>query len=278
MKTLKFRKTLGDLILSGSKNTTWRLFDDKDLSVGDRVSFVVWETGEPFAEVTLSDVRETTFGKLTPEDWDGHEKFASDAEMYETYSRYYSRPVTADSPVKIIKFRKPSKFVALLRGINVGTARRVNMKTLKALLESLGYANVSTYLNSGNVLFEAEGTATEIRKTVESAIKERFGFEVTTLVKTAEEMAFVAAAIPAEWQNDEEQRTDVAYLFPEVDNEDIVATLPFRREYVDVRYVPGAVFWNTRREHYSQSKLNLIIGHETYRQMTVRNVNTARKL
>ena len=104
MKTLKFRKVLSDLILAGEKNTTWRLFDDKNLSVGDSVSFLVWETLEEFAKVRIIYVREITFGELTDEDWDGHEKFSSEKEMYKTYSEYYGRQVVSTSPVKVIKF------------------------------------------------------------------------------------------------------------------------------------------------------------------------------
>ena len=105
MKTLKFRKTLSELIACGEKDTTWRLFDDKDLQVGDKVSFLVWETGEVFAPAELLSVRETTFGGLTKEDWEGHEKFQSDKEMYDTYSVYYKREVCEDSPVKVIRFK-----------------------------------------------------------------------------------------------------------------------------------------------------------------------------
>ncbi|PIO00458.1 hypothetical protein COT72_02015 [archaeon CG10_big_fil_rev_8_21_14_0_10_43_11] len=104
MKTLKFRESLSKLILQGEKNTTWRLFDDDNLSVGDIVSFLVWETKEEFAKAKLIEVKETTFGELTDEDWDGHEKFSSDKERYKTYSKYYNRHVEKNSPVKIIKF------------------------------------------------------------------------------------------------------------------------------------------------------------------------------
>ena len=104
MKTLKFRKELSELILTGEKNTTWRLFDDKNLSIGDVLSFLVWETLEEFAKVKITSVKETTFGELTDEDWNGHEKFSSNEEMYKTYSKYYNRQVASDSPVKIIKF------------------------------------------------------------------------------------------------------------------------------------------------------------------------------
>jgi len=105
MKTLKFRKELSELILNGQKTSTWRLFDDKDLSVGDIVSFVVWETGEEFARVELIFVKETTFGQLTSNDWEGHESFESEEKMYKVYEEYYKRPVDENSPVKIIKFR-----------------------------------------------------------------------------------------------------------------------------------------------------------------------------
>ncbi len=105
MKTLKFREKLSKLILEGEKDTTWRLFDDKNLSVGDEVRFLIWDSLEEFVKVKLLDVRETVFGKLTEEDWEGHEKFESEEEMYKTYSKYYNCKVDENSPVKIIKFK-----------------------------------------------------------------------------------------------------------------------------------------------------------------------------
>jgi len=104
MKTLKFRKHLAELIKIGKKSATWRLFDDKNLSVGDEVNFVVWKTGEEFAHVKITFVKETSLGNLMEEDWEGHERFDSDYVMYKTYEKYYNCSVDADSPVKIIKF------------------------------------------------------------------------------------------------------------------------------------------------------------------------------
>ncbi len=105
MKTLKFRKKLSKLILDGNKTTTWRLFDDKDLSVGDIVQFIIFETRDEFTRVEIIFTKETTFGELTQEDWEGHETFESDEEMYKTYEKYYNKNVDKNSPVKIIKFR-----------------------------------------------------------------------------------------------------------------------------------------------------------------------------
>ena len=170
------------------------------------------------------------------------------------------------------------KFIALLRGINAGRNRRVEMKKLKMVFEMLGCANVLTYINSGNVFFESIMAQTAIQHKIEKALKNEFGFEIPTLVKTEKEMQQIAKAIPATWQNDTEQRTDVAYLFREMDSKKIINQLPVNKEFIDVRYVKGAVFWNVNRKNYNKSHLNKLIGHEIYQFMTVRNINTARFL
>ena len=170
------------------------------------------------------------------------------------------------------------RYVALLRGVNMLGSRRVEMKKLKALLESLGYANVSTYINSGNALFESDKEHGELRREIEHILKSAFGFEVPTLVKTERDMKRIAAAIPMEWQCDAVQRSDVVYLFPEVDSKALVATLPVNREYVNVRYVRGALVLNFDRGTYAKGHTNKLISHQVYQFMTMRNVNTARFL
>lgn len=80
-------------------------------------------------------------------------------------------------------------YVAFLRGINVGKVRRVRTADIKVLMESLGYASVVTYLQSGNFVFQAEGDSPEeISRDLSRAIKERFEFEATLLVLTGEEL------------------------------------------------------------------------------------------
>ena len=104
MKTLKFTDSLSKLILNNEKNTTWRLFDDKNLTVGDIIKFINKNTQKEFATTKIISIKETTFSNLTKKDWEGHEKFDSEKEMYDTYSRYYKQKVTKDTPVKVIKF------------------------------------------------------------------------------------------------------------------------------------------------------------------------------
>lgn len=104
MKTIKFRDYLVPLVLSGKKISTWRLFDDKDLSAGDVVELQVFVTKEVFAKARIERVVVKPFKMLNTQDKAGHESFASDLEMYKTYSEYYQVKVDGDTPVKIIWF------------------------------------------------------------------------------------------------------------------------------------------------------------------------------
>ena len=170
------------------------------------------------------------------------------------------------------------KYVALLRGINVGTSKRVDMKSLKSLFEKIGFTNVSTYINSGNILFESKKDSKEVNTQIERELKEETGEDIRVLTKTIDQMRIIANNIPIEWENNEEQKTDVAYLFEEANREEIVQELPIKLEFIRIKYFDGALIWNVMREDYNKSHLNKIIGHKIYKQMTVRNVNTARYL
>lgn len=168
------------------------------------------------------------------------------------------------------------KYVALLRGINVGGNHTVEMKRLKALCEKLGYTEVSTYINSGNVLFGSVDGVEGIRETLDRALEKEFGFAIPTLVLSQKDVQRVVKAVPTEWGNDTEQKTDVAFLFPEVDSKSILNELPIKTDYADVRYVAGAVFWSITRKNLNKSQLNKLVGSKLYKQMTIRNVNTVR--
>lgn len=104
MKTLKFTPQLVEKILSGEKTSTWRLFDDKNLTIGDELIFINKETLKEFGQATIISLKIKTLGTLEEDDWIGHEKFSSEEEMYESYKRYYGDKVNKDSEVKIITF------------------------------------------------------------------------------------------------------------------------------------------------------------------------------
>jgi hypothetical protein len=105
MKILKFHADLVPLVLSGSKTSTWRLFDDKDLSVGDALELREFGVNEPFAHAVIDSVVEKHFEEITASDKSGHEDFESDSQMYDTYSAYYATVVTPQTKLKIIRFR-----------------------------------------------------------------------------------------------------------------------------------------------------------------------------
>ena len=104
MKTLKFRHNLVQKILNNSKTVTWRLFDDKNIQVGDQAELIDWESGEKFAEAEITGVREKRLGEIEEKDSEGHEKYQSNEEMLEHYKKYYGGKVDMDTIVKIIDF------------------------------------------------------------------------------------------------------------------------------------------------------------------------------
>jgi uncharacterized protein (DUF1697 family) len=87
--------------------------------------------------------------------------------------------------------------VALLRGINVGGRNRVPMADLREVVTSLGHTGVSTYIQSGNVLFSTADTDTaKLTAALEAAIAERFGIWVSVVVLSRDELAAVLASNP----------------------------------------------------------------------------------
>ncbi len=104
MKTIKFKPHLCEQILAGEKTATWRLFDDKNLTVGDSIEFVNKQTKEVFGTGKITNLKIKTLGTLEESDWEGHERFDSEEEMYNTYQSYYGQTVGSNTEVKIIHF------------------------------------------------------------------------------------------------------------------------------------------------------------------------------
>jgi len=104
-KKLHFISELIPAILARKKTSTWRLWDDKNLTKGDVVDFLETGTEKHFATARLTKVIEKPIGELTEKDKAGHEEFKSDQEIYETFSRYYQHSVGPKTLVKIIWFK-----------------------------------------------------------------------------------------------------------------------------------------------------------------------------
>jgi uncharacterized protein (DUF1697 family) len=170
-------------------------------------------------------------------------------------------------------------YIALLRGINVGGHALVSMKELKACFEELGFRDVSTYINSGNIIFkDSRRNIPKLVQLIESGIKAHRKMDIRVIVKSQREMAAICKKIPREWVTDQEMRTDVMFLWKEVDTPEAIAAIPTNPNVDRLVRANGAVIWNVTRKDYNKSKLPKIIGTRLYKNMTARNANTTRKL
>jgi len=171
-----------------------------------------------------------------------------------------------------------NKYVALLRGINVGGNNKVEMARLKKTFESLGLENVVSYINSGNIIFSSDQSASVLVPKLEAAIKKDFGFGVKVLLRDAKNIAAVVKALPVNWKNDVAMKCDVMFLWEHYDNSKVLEQLIIKPGIDDVKYVPGAVLWRVDRDKVTRSGLLRIVGTDLYKHMTIRNCNTLRKL
>jgi uncharacterized protein (DUF1697 family) len=119
----------------------------------------------------------------------------------------------------------PVRYVALLRGINLGRARQVGMPRLKELLAGRGHANVRTHLRSGNVLLDSPLPEAELAADLAGAIEDEFGFAVPVVVRTGEELAAVVAGDPFAGVATDPARYLVTFMTEPPDPE-LVAALP----------------------------------------------------
>jgi uncharacterized protein (DUF1697 family) len=171
------------------------------------------------------------------------------------------------------------RYVALLRGVNVGGANMISMAELKAAFVAAGMTAVRTYINSGNVVFSTDVVDRErLRESLREAIRERSGLDLDLQVRGADEFGAIVAAIPPYWTNDDSMKCDVVFLQPDVDHQGILEELAPRPGIEDARYVPGAVIWRVDRKDATRSRLTRMMGTPLYTRVTVRNCNTARKL
>lgn len=110
MKTLKLDHQLAQSVLKGEKHSTWRMYDDKDLSVNDEVRLIDKvdperpETWKVIGTARINTVVQKRLGDVADDDYEGHRIYESQQTMLETYKKYYGNQVDLDTPIKIIRF------------------------------------------------------------------------------------------------------------------------------------------------------------------------------
>jgi len=173
----------------------------------------------------------------------------------------------------------PTVYVALLRGINVGGKNLLSMKSLKASFERAGFRDVSTYINSGNVLFRTRARdPRRIERRIDRLLLAEYGLPIRTVVRSAAEMARLVKTIAKTWKPDARWRYNVIFLRHRIDSKDLLDGLDFEPDLERVVYCPGTLLWSARLDFLTRSAMLKLGRTPLYQDMTVRNVNTTTKL
>ncbi|MBL8951840.1 MAG: DUF1697 domain-containing protein [Myxococcaceae bacterium] len=188
-----------------------------------------------------------------------------------------------------------TRYVALLRGINVGGNNLIKMSALKACLEALGMLNVSTYIASGNVLFDAprasgaetgakrersdRGHEARLARALETGLSKAFGYEARLTLRSPEEMQALVKKAPKGFGKDAAKyRYDCIFLFEPLTAKEALPLVP-QKEGVDQLWAGDRVLYSARLiAKVTSSRLNRIVGTKAYQSMTIRNWNTSSKL
>jgi len=171
------------------------------------------------------------------------------------------------------------RYVALLRGINVGGNTLIKMAELRACLEQARLDDVSTYIASGNVLFASdERDAARLEARVEGAIEQRFELPVKVVVLDRAAYARIVRAIPQPWIADASLRANVAFVRRGTDAKAVVRGLAPDPAIEEVVAIKGAILWATKRDALNRSVMRKLIAGAAYKELTVRNIRTALKL
>lgn len=172
------------------------------------------------------------------------------------------------------------RYIALLRGINVGGNNKVPMADLRACFEAAGYTNVSTYINSGNVIFEAKETnLTKLVEDCERAIESRFGFPVVVSVISEAEFRAALEHAPSWWGNDAESKHNTIFVIAPASTETVMKAVgEAKPDYEKVAHYGNVIFWTAPIKTFSRTRWLGIVGTGAYKDVTIRNANTAKKL
>ncbi|MEY3418049.1 MAG: hypothetical protein RL060_2161 [Bacteroidota bacterium] len=171
-------------------------------------------------------------------------------------------------------------YIALLRGINVSGQKLIKMADLKDLLASLPLSDIRTYIQSGNVVFEAE-KADEIllAKSIETKIKEKYAFEVPTIVRTREELLTIIQMNPFEIKEEDDfTKPYVIFLETKPDPEQVKEVMAYNSEN-EIFEIIEKVVYIVYKSGAGKSKLtNTFFETKLKTKATSRNWNTVNKL
>lgn len=154
------------------------------------------------------------------------------------------------------------------------------MAELKECFESLGFEEVSTYINSGNVIFTTNKTdKAKLVLKCEAAIEKQFGFHVICSVITAQELHDAVSHAPSWWGKDPKQTNNALFIIAPATAKEVMEEVGEPKpEYEKVAAYEPVIFWTAPRETFGRTQYSKIVGTKAYQSVTIRNANTTRKL
>jgi uncharacterized protein (DUF1697 family) len=173
-----------------------------------------------------------------------------------------------------------TRYVALLRGINVGGNNLIKMSDLKACFESAGFQDVSTFIASGNVLFEAEmKKGPQLAARIEKLLSERFGYASRVVLRSKAQLWGVVKGRPKGFgDKPAKYRYDVLFVREPATAAQVLEVLK-PKEGVDTAAAgEGVVYASRLVAKAAQSRLYRVVSSPIYQDVTIRNWNTTQRL
>jgi uncharacterized protein (DUF1697 family) len=174
-----------------------------------------------------------------------------------------------------------TKYVALLRGINVGGKNKVPMPALKKYLEEMGFSNVLTYIVSGNVFLESDQPADKIKDQIEKALPKVFKLDselIKVLVLSQKQIQAIITKKPKGFgEHPEKYRYDVFFLMS-IDPREAISVFDPRKGVDEIWQANGVIYSQRLIAQITKSRINKIVGNQAYKSMTGRNWNTTTRL
>lgn len=173
-----------------------------------------------------------------------------------------------------------NKYVALLRGINVGGKNIIKMTDLKACFETLGFMDVSTYIQSGNVLLSAaESDMVKLTAKIEAALSKTFNYESRLVLRSQKQMKAIVAKAPREFgTKPDAYRYDVIFLKQPLTAAKAMKSVTTKKGVDDAYVGRGVLYFSRLNSRASQSYLARLVSMPVYQDMTIRNWNTTTRL
>jgi len=172
-----------------------------------------------------------------------------------------------------------TRYVALLRGVNVGGKNIIGMPALKACLEADGFQDVATYIQSGNILFGSNEKAAALVRRIESRLAREFGFPASVVLRSRRQLRRVLEGAPAGFgARPGLYRYDVIFLKEPLAASEALESVETGDGVDRVFAGSGVLYFSRRIARAAQSRLARLVTKPVYKQMTLRNWNTTTKL